>query len=67
MDALKLEILSGLVKRTRRRVLENRYEEIMTEDNKTHEYYIVKWYRPPHKFQEDTDIFQVGDGFYNAT
>ena len=39
----------------------------MTEDNKTHEYYIVKLDRPPHKFQEDTDIFRAGDVVYNAT
>ena len=38
----------------------------MTDDNKTHEYYIVKWDRPPHELQEETDIFQAGDVVYNA-
>ena len=38
----------------------------MTDDNKTHEYYIVKWDRPPHELQEETDIFQAGDVVWNA-
>ena len=57
MDALKLEVLSEIIERTRRRVLENRYGTIMTNDNKTHGYYIVKWVIPTHKLHEDTDIF----------
>ena len=48
-------------------VLENRYGKIMIDDNKTHGYYIVKWYRPLHELQEDTDIFQSGDVFCNDT
>ena len=36
-------------------------------DNKTHEYCIAKWDRPPQKLQEDTDIFQAGDVVCNAT
>ena len=39
----------------------------MKHDKKTYEYYIVKWYIPPHELQEDTDIFQVGDVVCNAT
>ena len=39
----------------------------MTDDNKTHRYYIVKWDRPPHEFQEDDDIFQAVDVFCNST
>ena len=38
----------------------------MTDDNKTHGYYIVKWDRPPHELKEDTEIFQSGDLFFNA-
>ena len=49
------------------KVLENRYGEIMTENIKTHESYIVKWDIPPHKLQEGTDIFQAGDVVCNAT
>ena len=56
-----MEVLSGIAERTRRRVFENRYGAMMTDDNKTHGYYIVKWDIPPHKLQEYTDIFQVGD------
>ena len=41
-------------------MIENRYVTITTDDNNTHGYNIVKWDRPPHKFQEDTDTFQVG-------
>ena len=67
MDALKLEVLSGTSERTRRRVLENRYGEIMIDDNKTHIFYIVKWDRPLHELQEDTDIFQAGDVVCNST
>ena len=63
MDALKLELLSGISERKIRRVLENRYGAIMKDDNKTHGYYIVKWYRLPHELQEDTDIFQASDVF----
>ena len=63
MDALKLELLSGIEERKIRRVLENRYGVIMKDDNKTHGYYIVKWYRPPHTLQEDTDIFQASGVF----
>ena len=48
-------------------MLENRYGKIMADDKKTHVYYIVKWDRPLHKFQEDTDIFQAGDLICNAT
>ena len=48
LDALNLEVLSGIAERTRRRVLDNRYGEIMTDENETHGYYIVKWDRPPH-------------------
>ena len=65
--ALKLEILSGIPERTIRRVSENRYGSIMSGDKKTHGYYIVKWDRPPLEFQEDTDKFQAGDVFFNAT
>ena len=61
VDALNLEVSSGISERTVRRVLENRYGEIMKDDKKTHGYYIVKWDRPPHKLQEDTDIFQARD------
>ena len=39
----------------------------MTDDNKTHEYYIVKWYIPPHKLQEDSNILQAGDVVCNDT
>ena len=39
----------------------------MTDGNKTHGYYIVKWDRPQYEFQEDTKIFQSGDLVYNAT
>ena len=63
VDALKLELLSGISERKIRRVLENRYGAIMKDDNKTHGYYIVKWYRLPHELQEDTDIFQASDVF----
>ena len=48
VDALNMEVLSGIEERKRRRVLEIRYGEIMTEYKKTHGYYIVKWDRPPH-------------------
>ena len=57
---MNLEVLSGISESTIRIVLGNRYGEIMTDENKTHGCYIIKWYRPPHKFQEDTDIFQAG-------
>ena len=67
MDALKLEVLSGKSERTRRRVLENRYGEIMTDDNKTHVYYIVNWDRPLHKLQKGTDISQAGGVVCNDT
>ena len=39
----------------------------MTDDNRTHGYYIVKWDRPPYELQEDTEIFQAGDVVCNAT
>ena len=42
-------------------VLENRYVSIITDDNTTHGCYILKWERPPHELQEDTDIFQSVD------
>ena len=67
MDALKLEVLSGISERTRRRLLENRYGEIMTNNNKTHGYNIVKWDRPQHELYEDTDILQAGVLVCNAT
>ena len=57
MDALNLELLSGISARKRRIVLENRYVIMMTDDNKIHGYYIVNWYRPPKTFQGNTDIF----------
>ena len=47
-------------------LLENRYGEIMTDNNKTHGYYIVQWDIPPHEFKERTDIFQAGDVVCNA-
>ena len=67
MDALKLELLSGISERTRKRVLENRYGEIMPCNNKTHGYYIVKLDKFPHELHEDTDIFQADDVVFNAT
>ena len=67
VGALKLGLLSRIAERTKKKVLENRYGEIMRDDNKTHGYYIVNWDRPPHEFQEDTDIFKAGNLFYNAT
>ena len=39
----------------------------MLDNKNTRGYYIVKWYRPPHKLQEDTDIFHEGDVVFNAT
>ena len=36
MDALKMEVLSGISERTIKRVLENRYGAIRTDDNQTH-------------------------------
>ena len=39
----------------------------MTDDNKTHGYYIVKWDRHPHELQEDTGIFQAVDVVCNDT
>ena len=48
-------------------MVDNRYGEIITDVNKIDWYYVVKWYRPPHKCQEDTDGFQAGDAVYNAT
>ena len=41
--------------------------EQLWQTTKTHGYYIVKWDRPPHILQEDTEIFQASDIFYNAT
>ena len=67
MDALKLKLLSVKTESTIRIVLKNRYVAIMLDNNKTYGHYIVKWDRPPHKFQEDTDIFRAGDVVYNAT
>ena len=67
MEHLKLEVLSVITEITKRIVLENRYVENMIDDNKTHGYYIVKWYRPSHKFQEGTDILQSGGVVFNAT
>ena len=67
MDALKLEVLSRIAERTIRRVLEIRYGAIMTDDKKKHGYYNVKWDRPPHILQEDTEIFQAGDAVCNST
>ena len=48
-------------------MLENRYGEIMTDDNKTHVYYIVNWDRPLHKLQKGTDISQAGGVVCNDT
>ena len=67
VDSLKMEILSGISEITRKRVLENMYGSIITDDNKTHGYYIVQWDRTLHKLQEDTDIFHAGDVVCNAT
>ena len=33
----------------------------MEDYKKTHGYYIINWARPPHKLQEDIEIFQAGD------
>ena len=66
-DSLNMEVLSGIAESTIRRVLENRYGEIISDKNKTHGYYIVNWDIPPHKLQEDTDIFQAGGIVCNAT
>ena len=38
----------------------------MTDNNKTHGYYIVKGGRHPHELQEYTETFQAGGVFYNA-
>ena len=40
---------------------------MMKNYNKTHGCNIVKWDRPLHELQEDTDIFQAGDVVCNAT
>ena len=39
----------------------------MMEENKTYWYSIIKWDRPPHKLQKDTDIFQAGDVVCTST
>ena len=44
-------IIIWVSERTRRILLENRCGEIITDNNKTRVYYIVKWDRPPHKLQ----------------
>ena len=67
MDALDLEVLSVISEMTSRKVLENRYWSIVTDDRKTHGYYILKWYRPPQKLQEGTNIFKSVDVLWNDT
>ena len=36
----------------------NRYGSIITDDNKTHGYYIVKWDRTPHEYKKIPKIFK---------
>ena len=45
----------------------NRYGSIITDDKKTSGYYVLKWHRTHHGFQEDIDVFQSGDVVFNAT
>ena len=41
--------------------------EQLWQTTKTHGYYIVKWYRPLQKLQEDIDIFQAGYEVFDDT
>ena len=50
-----------MAERVRSRMLDNRYGAIITYDNKTNGYYVVKWDGTPREFQEDTERFQAGD------
>ena len=61
MECFNLGLLSRIEENTRRRVFKNRYGANIEDKNKTHEYYIVNWHRPPQKIQEDTNIFQADE------
>ena len=47
-------------------ILDNRYGEIMTDNNKIYGYYLINWDGPPYEFQGDTDGFQAGGLVCNA-
>ena len=56
-----------MAERVRSRMLDNRYGAIITYDNKTDGYYVVKWDGPLYKLQEENDGFQAVDVVCNAT
>jgi hypothetical protein len=67
IEEAQREVLGGIVTQMAEAIQEGSYGAVMTEDEDTHGYYIVRWASVPFASQEDTDEWMIGELICDAT
>jgi hypothetical protein len=67
LEQSQKEVLLGIMARMAEDIEEGEYGAVMTEDNNTHGYYLVRWASETYAAQEDTDEWAIGELVVDAT